>query len=99
MSPTPEQVGDIRLPEGVELTRTTDRFDPATVPAGLLRAHRVAGGVWGELWVAQGEVTFVFEDSGARRSVGAGERQVIPPGRLHHVEPSEDASFEVRFYR
>ena len=59
----------LELPEGLELVRVTDRFDARTVPAGLLRAHRVAAGVWGELCVLEGEVGFVFEASGARRVV------------------------------
>ncbi|MCB0991196.1 MAG: DUF1971 domain-containing protein, partial [Acidimicrobiales bacterium] len=39
------------LPDGLEHVRTTDIFDNDTVPAGLLRAHRVADGVWGRLVV------------------------------------------------
>ena len=31
------------LPDGLEHVRTTDTFDNDTVPAGLLRAHRVQG--------------------------------------------------------
>lgn len=89
----------LELPEGLELVRVTDRFDARTVPAGLLRAHRVAAGVWGELCVLEGEVGFVFEASGARRVVRAGGNQVIPPAEPHHVEPSDGASFEVRFHR
>lgn len=40
-----------QLPDGLVLIRTTDVFDNATVPASLLRAHRVADGVWGRLVV------------------------------------------------
>lgn len=40
---------DGQLPNGLELARTTDVFDNDTVPAGLLRAHRVANGTWGRL--------------------------------------------------
>ena len=38
-----------QLPDGLEHVRTTDVFDNTTVPAGLLRAHRVADGVWGRV--------------------------------------------------
>ena len=31
-----------RIPDGFVLARTTDAFDNHTVPAGLLKAHRVA---------------------------------------------------------
>ncbi len=88
------------LPEGLQLARTTDIFDKDTVPAGLLRAHRVADGVWGRLVVHSGTVTFVFEDQPDHPIVaGAGDRIVIPPGRPHHVELSDTASFAVEFHR
>jgi cupin 2 domain-containing protein len=51
-----------QLPHGVELQRVTPEFDADTVPAGLLRAHRIAAGVWGLLRVTAGSVRFVFED-------------------------------------
>ena len=89
----------IQLPVGVEHVRTTPRFDEGSVPAGLLRAHRVAPGAWGVLRVLDGEVTFVLEDAGARRTLGAGEEQVIQPDTPHHVELGADAAFVVDFYR
>lgn len=87
------------LPADVELTRTTDRFDRESIPAGLLRAHRVASGVWGRLVVEQGSVRFVFEDDpDGARTVAAGEDQVIPPDRLHHLEPVGPVVLLVEFY-
>ncbi len=89
-----------RLPEGLVLTRTTDVFDSETVPAGLLRAHRVATSVWGRLVVHNGSIRFVFEDDPDNAvTVGAGESVVIPPSRPHHVEPGEMCGFVVEFYR
>ncbi len=88
------------LPEGLELVRTTDVFDNDSVPAGLLRAHRVAEGVWGRLVVHTGSVTFVFEDAPDDPiTVEAGRSQVIPPGRRHHVELPDPATFAVEFHR
>lgn len=89
----------IQLPVGLDHVRTTPRFDASSVPAGLLRAHQVASGVWGVLHVLEGRVVFVLEHSGERRELGAGERQVIEPEVLHHVEPGEGAVFEVEFHR
>ena len=59
------------MPDGLELVRTTDVFDQDSVPAGLLRAHRVADGVWGRLVVHSGAVTFVFDDEPTARSSSA----------------------------
>ena len=75
-------------------------FDNSTVPAGLLRAHRVAEGVWGRLLVHSGEVVFVFEDHPDERIVVAeGGSVAIPPARLHHVELDQPATFAVEFHR
>ncbi|MDH4144727.1 MAG: DUF1971 domain-containing protein [Acidimicrobiia bacterium] len=89
-----------QVPAGFELARTTDVFDERTVPAGLLRAHRVADGVWGRLVVHRGTVRFVFEDEAERPITAAtGDAVVIPPGRLHHVELDATSRFAVEFYR
>lgn len=88
------------MPGGLVLARTTDVFDNATVPKGLLRAHKVADGVWGRLVAHTGSVTFVFEDEpSAPIVISAGDSIVIPPQRLHHVEMDGPASFAVEFYR
>lgn len=90
---------ELELPAGVAHVRTTPTFDAATVPPGLLRAHQVAEGVWGVLRVLAGTVTFVLEATGDRRTLRAGDHQVIQPLALHHVEPGPDARFEVEFHR
>jgi tellurite resistance-related uncharacterized protein len=88
------------LPLGVEYVRTTDVFDNATVPAGLLRAHRIADGIWGRLVVHTGTVTFVFDDEPDQPiAVSAGASVAIPPGRQHHLEPNEPATFAIEFHR
>ena len=89
----------IQLPDGLAKARTTPRFDEASVPAGLLRSHRIAAGVWGVLQVLEGEVTFVLEHAGTRRTLRAGEDQVIQPDTSHHVELGAGAAFEIDFYR
>ena len=90
---------ELALPEGVVLVRTTELFTVDSLPAGLRRAHRVAEGVWGVLVVHAGEVRFVAEATGEARTVAAGQRQVIEPGLLHHVELSDDAEMAVEFHR
>ncbi len=88
------------MPDGLEYVRTTDVFDQEQHPAGLLRAHRVAEGVWGRLLVHTGGVRFVFEDDTDHPiDVTAGGTQVIPPGREHHVEFVGPATFAIEFHR
>lgn len=89
-----------QLPDGLEHVRTTDVFDNATAPAGLLRAHRVADSVWGNLVVHTGTVTFVFDDDPDHPiTVGAGDTVAIPPARQHHLELDEPATFAIEFHR
>lgn len=88
------------LPDGLTLQRTTDEFEPGKVPAGLLRAHRVATGVWGRLRVTAGTLVFVWEDDPDQPlHLEAGDAVVIPPDVPHHVEPGRDARFLVEFHR
>jgi tellurite resistance-related uncharacterized protein len=88
------------LPDGLGHVRTTEVFDNATVPAGLLRAHRVAAGLWGRLVVHSGEITFVFEDHPDQPiTVRAGGSVAIPPDRPHHLELGEPARFAIEFHR
>lgn len=87
------------LPEGLEHVRTTAVFDEKTVPQGLLRAHHVADGVWGNLRVHTGSVRFVFEDAPDEPfTVAAGETMPIPPKVKHHVELIAPATFAVEFH-
>jgi tellurite resistance-related uncharacterized protein len=91
---------DLDLPAGVALARTTPVFDQDTVPAGLLSAHRVAADVWGRLVVAEGHLTFRFEDDPDPGCVArAGESIVIPPGDPHHLELDGPVRFCVEFHR
>ena len=89
-----------QLPAGLEHVRTTNVFDPRSVPAGLLRAHHVADGVWGNLVVYTGTVTFVFDDDpGHPITATAANPVAIPPVRQHHLELDQAATFAIEFHR
>jgi len=88
------------MPAGLSLTRATQELTALTAPAALLSAHRVADGVWGRLKVHKGSLRFVFEGHADEPLIiTAGEHVDIPPGRLHHIEPADDAIFLVEFHR
>ncbi len=89
----------VTLPDGLDLSRSTPEFTVADLPAGLLAEHHLAPSVWGVLRVLHGSVTFVAEAAGERRTVAAGESQVIEPEMHHHIEPSDDVSLVIDFYR
>ena len=91
---------DRSLPDGLVHVRSTDLLDQDHHPSGILRAHRVAEGVWAQLVVRSGSLGFVFEDRPADQIlVTEGSPMVIPPSRLHHVEFDGPVSFVLEFYR
>ena len=90
------------LPMGLTLHRRTDEFDPASVPRGLLRSHRIGRDVWGVLCVRAGTLRFIWEGATgpeATVELGTGDSVVIPPEVPHRVEPGPDSRFVVEFYR
>jgi tellurite resistance-related uncharacterized protein len=93
-------VSEDQLPAGLVLQRTTPTFDETSTPKGLRAAHAVAEGVWGRLVVTAGSLGFVFEDTPDNvRTVDAGDHQLIPPARLHHVVIDGPVQFAVEFHR
>lgn len=93
------------IPEGYVHARTTDLWDNDTVPDGLLRAHRVAEGVYGRFVIRSGAAQFMFEDDAehpidvSASDPSAVDAVVIPPGRPHRVILDGPATFQVEFYR
>jgi tellurite methyltransferase len=88
------------LPQDLEVVRTSDVWNERTMPAGLRRAHRVAGGRWGRLRVEAGEVRFRAQTQPKVDTiVGAGGSQAIPPDVEHEVAPLGPVSFFVEFLR
>ena len=84
------------LPTNVTPGRRTPTFTAASVPAGLLRAHRAA--VWAQLVVEAGTVRFVDEASGTETMATPAVPVTIVPDVPHHVVPSENAEFHVQFF-
>jgi tellurite resistance-related uncharacterized protein len=90
----------LELPDGLEHVRTTDVFDEQHHPAGLLRAHRVAEGVWARLIVHSGALGFTFDDvPDEALTVAAGDSVVIPPACSHHIAFDGPVTFAIAFYR
>ena len=94
MSKRPSQ-----LPEGAEPYRTIGPFDAATLPAGLRRTHDLKQGTWGLVSLAEGSLSFVWEDEeGGRAELSAPVEIVVPPQVQHHVE-GDDFRLTITFYR
>jgi tellurite resistance-related uncharacterized protein len=88
------------LPEGLVVERTAGPFDESTLPAGLLRAHRLPAGTWGRLRVLDGAVDFwLGTDVAVEHHLGTGQSQPIPPDVTHEVRPTGPVRLIIDFLR
>jgi tellurite methyltransferase len=86
------------MPAGLTVMGVAGPFDETTVPAGLLRPHRVGGATWGCLAVLEGSVGFsLATDPALEVQVGAGDCQAIPPGVEHHLRLAGPVRLTVQF--
>ncbi|MEH6542908.1 MAG: DUF1971 domain-containing protein [Porticoccaceae bacterium] len=93
-----------QIPPNWKIQRSTPFFTTKNVPAALLSHHNTAEGVFGQLCVMAGIVTYYgFENKDAQEPeqtliIKAGEFTTIPPQYWHRVELSDDAQFNVNFW-
>jgi tellurite resistance-related uncharacterized protein len=73
------------LPEGLVSLRLLGPFDQDSLPAGLLRAHRVGSGTWGLLTVHKGEIALALPENTPETILSTGQVQAIPPEVPHRV--------------
>ena len=99
-----ESGSHLRIPAHWTVQRSTPFFTKATVPPALLTHHNTAEGVFGQLCVMEGTVTyFGFADSEATEPeitvvINAGQFATSPPQYWHRIELSEDAQFNINFW-
>ncbi len=92
------------IPTDWTIQRSTRLFTKANVPAALLTHHNTAEGVFGQICVTEGVVTFFgFPDQETMepevtKTIKAGEFAITPPQYWHRVALSEDAQFNVNFW-
>jgi tellurite resistance-related uncharacterized protein len=85
------------LPNSVVPVRTS-QWDENTLPAGLRRAHQLAAGTWGRIFVRSGRLRFRAATSPPIEvELEAGSAQAIPPGVAHDVEPAGPVRFSLDF--
>ncbi len=88
------------LPANVSPYKETKEFDEHTVPAGLIRSHRTKAGVWGEIVVTAGHITYLLETEPEQRfSLTPDVSGVAAPEQPHRVIVPPGARFFVRFHR
>ena len=90
------------LPAGLREYKRTPSLNADTLPRGFLRRHATKKGTWGLLEVEAGSVVYVIDDEAnrGRYTLRQGDRAVIAPRQLHHLESaSADLVFQVRFLK
>jgi tellurite resistance-related uncharacterized protein len=88
------------LPASVTAYKRTAEFDESSVPAGLLRSHSTAAGVWGRICVLEGELRYRELEPERRETVlRPGRDGIVAPQQRHEVEPQGAVRFYVEFLR
>ncbi len=92
----PEQ-GRFAAPPAAQPYRRIGPFDADSLPAGLLREHRLKPGTWARLTVLSGRIGFAWDDgpqSGDLTVLAAGDTIDVPPAVPHHLE-RQNADFSI----
>ncbi|HEY5716135.1 MAG TPA: DUF1971 domain-containing protein [Psychromonas sp.] len=92
------------IPANWTIQRSTPFFTNKNVPSALLTHHNTAEGVFGQLCVMEGVVTYYgFANSEATEPqvkvvIKAGQFATSPPQYWHKIELSADAQFNINFW-
>lgn len=88
------------LPPQLVHYKTTPEFNQDSVPAGLLRNHSTAVGVWGRIVVLEGSLRYVIEEPEREEHLLVpGTPGIVEPQVPHHVAPAGPVRFCVEFHR
>ena len=78
----------------------TREFDDATLPAGLVRDHATARGVWARIHVRQGVLDYhVGEPINRTLRLAAGSVGIVVPQVRHRIEPMGRVRLRIEFAR
>ncbi|ART83738.1 hypothetical protein CBP31_14745 [Oceanisphaera profunda] len=97
-------MNNVIIPSHWKIKRSTHFFTKNNIPKALLTHHNTAEGVFGQICVMQGTVTFYgFANEAATAPektvvIQAGQFAVSPPQYWHRVELSDDAQFNINFW-
>jgi tellurite resistance-related uncharacterized protein len=86
------------LPSDVAPYKRTPNFTKDTVPAGLLKDHSTAKGVWALIQIENGTLEYTIGEDEVH-TLSPGTNGVVEPTVTHHIRPTGAVSFFVEFYR
>ncbi len=88
------------LPADAAGYRHLGPFDQDSLPAGLLREHRLKEDVWGVLTMLDGVIGFCWDDAeGGGVELAAPASLIIPPTIAHHLEVRGPFALAIEFHR
>lgn len=93
-----------RIPKNWTIKRSTPFFTKDNVPSALLSHHNTAAGIFGQLCVMEGTVTYYgFENEHATEPeievvIEAGCFATSPPQYWHRITMTDDAQFNINFW-
>lgn len=80
-----------------QIYRTTEVFTQDSIPAALLKEHRIKAGSRGVLRVLSGRIWLVHEVGGERILLSPDRPGLIEPLVPHHVELDGPVQFQIDF--
>jgi len=88
-------------PDDVVCYRTLGPWTESEIPAGLLKQHQLKAGSWGELSVLSGGIEFCWDDLVGAEPIclQKGQKLIIPPAVLHHLQITGDVVLDLHFYK
>ena len=89
------------LPDGVVCYRTLGPWTESEIPVGLLKQHQLKAGSWGKLSVLSGSIEFCWDDviSAEPNRLPKGQRLIIPPTIMHHLQITGQVVLDLHFYK
>jgi tellurite resistance-related uncharacterized protein len=88
------------MPDAVTHYKSTPDFTEDTVPAGLLRSHTTAAGVWARINVLEGSLQYhIYEPESEKHLLEPGRFGIIEPQVPHEVGILGPVRFRVEFFR
>lgn len=86
------------LPDTVKHYKSTPEFNEDSIPAGLLRKHSTAAGVWGRIRIMEGQLLYrILEPAAEVLTLTPQNHGVVEPQVVHEVEVIGPVRFCVDF--
>lgn len=90
----------LEWPDGFVEHKRTPLFDQDNVPKGLLKDHTTKAGVWAQVHIRTGALTYaVATEPSQRFHLDTAQVGIIPPQVPHHLELHGPVTFQVVFFR